>query len=382
MIRLGSVALFLICGCWNFDRSIIRQTCDDCPLQSVSASSKHTCVTHQDGRLWCFGDNMTSAIGVDGAGEEVSTPTLVPGGPWDQVSAGGQFRTHTCATTKEGELYCWGANAEQESGRTGEADVTTPAQVGSDTDWTHVQAARGASCGLRDGGRLHCWGWQADGRLAVFLPSSTNTASPVPSPVDRTFVDLTMGELHGCAITTEGELYCWGRNDAGQRGHMGMEAPPEQVEPGMRFAAVEAGVSHTCAISLDGTLVCWGDNSSGQLGRAMPTQSDAPLRVEVDGDDRFSVVSAAERHTCAIRNDGALFCWGAASSALGLGTGLNPVVSPTRVGDRADWTSVAAGYNHTCAAAATGELLCWGSAGRGQTGLATDAAVPQSVTLD
>lgn len=43
-------------------------------------------------------------------------------------------------------------------------------------------------------------------------------------------------------------------------------------------------------------LVCWGNNSAGQL-------NDIPWGA-------FTNVSAARRHSCAVRTNGALACWG------------------------------------------------------------------------
>src|SRR5262245_66648419 len=71
--------------------------------------------------------------------------------------------------------------------------------------------------------------------------------------------------------------------------------------PGAATAAVEpgnvaAGKGHSCAIRSDGTLACWGDDSAGQL-------DDIPS-------GEFRALSAGGAHTCAIRSDGTLACWG------------------------------------------------------------------------
>ena len=62
-----------------------------------------------------------------------------------------------------------------------------------------------------------------------------------------------------------------------------------------RFTSVSAGGRHTCGVREDGSLACWGWDAVGQ---ATPPQG------------RFTSVSAGWFHTCGVREDGSLACWG------------------------------------------------------------------------
>jgi len=106
---------------------------------------------------------------------------------------------------------------------------------------------------------------------------------------------------------------------------------PTQASPGT-FSHVSVGEWHTCGVRTDGTLACWGDNGYGQA--TPPTGT-------------FSQVSAGDYHNCGLRTDGTLACWG-----LNWGGQATP---PTGT-----FTQVSAGNSHTCGVRTDGTLACWG----------------------
>jgi alpha-tubulin suppressor-like RCC1 family protein len=70
---------------------------------------------------------------------------------------------------------------------------------------------------------------------------------------------------------------------------------------------------HSCAVRADSALWCWGDNSEGQLGINDTTDRSVPTRVS--GEQRgWSEVSVGSWHTCALRTAGTLWCWGSNAS--------------------------------------------------------------------
>ncbi len=71
-------------------------------------------------------------------------------------------------------------------------------------------------------------------------------------------------------------------------------------------------------------------------------------------------VSAGFSHSCGVRSDGSLWCWGANGyGQLGNGTTGGQSI-PTRVGDAASWVGVSAGFSHSCGVRSDGSLWCWG----------------------
>jgi len=96
---------------------------------------------------------------------------------------------------------------------------------------------------------------------------------------------------------------------------------------------VSAGGHHSCAVRTNGTVACWGDDYDGEV--------TPPAGA-------FTQVSAGGfAHTCGLRTDGTVDCWG--NNAEGQAT------SPAGT-----FSQVSAGYVHTCGLKTDGTLACWG----------------------
>gem|GEM_PF-2698881 len=104
------------------------------------------------------------------------------------------------------------------------------------------------------------------------------------------------------------------------------------------YRQVSAGEYHTCALKADNTLACWGSNHYGQ---ATPPAG------------AFQQVSAGYLHTCALKADNTLACWG--DNEYGQAT------PPAGA-----YQQVSAGGWHTCALKANNTLACWGENGDGR----------------
>src|SRR5690606_7472149 len=72
----------------------------------------------------------------------------------------------------DGHLYCWGDMLDNDGhagpmGHDDRAAHSVPARVGQDADWTAIVTDTFHSCGLRGDGQLWCWGRNAEGQLGV-----------------------------------------------------------------------------------------------------------------------------------------------------------------------------------------------------------------------
>jgi len=137
------------------------------------------------------------------------------------------------------------------------------------------------------------------------------------------------------------------------------------------FIDVSVGGDHSCALRQSGALYCWGDNLSGQVGvtpvscGGISTQYCQTRPTLVSGGRLWSSVSSGRSHTCGIDRNRQGFCWGNSgddrlgSSSAAFG-GL-PNSSPLVVDGGRSYDVISAGVSHSCAIeSGTGAAFCWG----------------------
>ena len=219
---------------------------------------------------------------------------------------------HTCAIRAEsGAIECWGSNADFFGEYGGQSDAPEGRFVA-------VSAGSWHSCAIRESGAIECWGdteqHPLTGRYRALEAGWVVVCAIRESgEIECSGEDIRAGSYiavstggrgtgrpgyHTCGVRESGEIECWGSNEVFEP-----NLPPEeggkwiwygQATPpaGSDFIAVSAGAAHTCAIRENGAIECWGSDSDAPAGS-------------------FTAVSAGAAHTCAIRTgSGAIECWG------------------------------------------------------------------------
>ena len=317
----------------------------------VAAGGFHTCALDVNGKVWCWGNNGNAQIG-DGTMTQRNTPTAVltsgalAGKTVVQIAAG---YTHTCVVAADGGAYCWGWNGEGELGDGTTTQTGTPVAVltsGALTGKKVVQIATGEThtCALTSDGRVYCWGFNYFGGLG----DGTTTTRLVPTAVatsgalaGKTVTQVSTGAVHTCALTSDGGLYCWGYNGAGQIGdgsttdrNAPVAVATNGALAGKTVVQIGAGGHKTCALTSDGSAYCWGDNLYGQVGDGTTTARTTPVAVSTAGalaGKTIIQITGAYNHTCALSSEGLAYCWGYNSYGnLGDGTTTQRTV-PTAV---------------------------------------------------
>jgi alpha-tubulin suppressor-like RCC1 family protein len=289
-----------------------------------------------------------------------------------------------CAITSVGGLSCWGEDTAGELGNgTLETDSTTPVAV-QDLGAIGVQyvtTGSGFNCGINAIGGAYCWGLNTlieggNGQLGIdSTVQYADTATQV-NGMGMGTAQISAGQEHVCAVGMVGNVMCWGSNQYGQLGTGNKSSTSTPIGALMLTSGVKqvaAGFGHTCALTTSGEVYCWGVNTYGVLGTngPMPTLdacatknvcteslSTSPLIVE--GLPAITELAAEWDGMCGMTSAGAVWCWGAGYMA----TTSNPYLlnTPAQIAGLPAVAGIGGGWEglSNCAWTSAGVAYCWG----------------------
>lgn len=299
-----------------------------------------------------WGDNSDGQIG-DGTVVERHNATAVVttgalSGKTITTMAGGIIGKHTLAVSTDGKLYAWGDNRYGQLGDGSVIDRHEPVAV----DMT------GALSG-------------------------------------KTVVAVAAGEDFSIALTSDGLVFSWGRNDQGQLGdgstggesHAPVAVDTTGVLSGKIVTAIDAGGSFAAVLTSAGQVFTWGDNLGKSLGNGGSLDSDVPVAVDMSGvlsGKTVTSMSTGWLHTQVIASDGLLYAWGLNDEGQigdGSKTDRSTPVAVDTSGVLAGKTLVAVscGLGHSVALSDDGMLFSWGING-GPNGILGDGTTTTYAT--
>ncbi|MEV7973754.1 hypothetical protein [Cellulomonas sp. NPDC089187] len=235
-------------------------------------------------------------------------------------------------------------------------------------------------------GRLWTWGRQVSGELLRVDAESPAAPAPADQDLADGIVQVAFGDDYALAVTAEGEVLSWGRNEHGRLAADPVTVPtsttPLTVDLPGPATSVVAGTTTGYALLSDGTAWAWGRGSHGELGDGSMTDANPePVKVALPGP--ATALVAGEGFAAALGADGSVHTWGRTDSgALGVSIEEPTVPVPHQVDlHGAPAEQIAAGARHVTVLTDTG-LLAWGGNDYGQLGTGDTEPVITPVAME
>ena len=357
-------------GCWGGSRyghdGFVEPP--DQRFTSIDSGHYHSCGVRTDGTVMCWGGDYQ-----DGA-------VVRPGETFLFVRA--DWEGYSCGIRANGTVVCWSYR---------EGDFRREF-VASGT-FTAMDASGGEACGIRMDGTIHCWPQHL----------SPGGSLRLGNPPDGSYSDITVGGGQACASRTDGTVVCWGEfpgsmppggygidelgevyavsafRDADVANYVAVgennscqwqSGPqvssyeicwgnpdvvvPQSGEP--TYTSISAASLHTCAVATGGEAVCWGtyqpsSSSGGWFWGGSSSSKRAQPDVQRDADDppegEFLDIATGRQHTCGLKTDRSVVCWGSSSEGQATSPG-------------GEFVAISAGTHHSCGLRPNGEAVCWG----------------------
>jgi hypothetical protein len=204
--------------------------------KAVNVGFNHTCLNEwASGRLECFGSNFDFQItGTLTPSPAPLTPTIVnPLVPLLRNYGAGIASTgwsDTCAQNWDADIICWGS--------ANHGNVMIGGFVALRRAYANSLATEGDMCGATRGnfacgthtcltsysGDMFCGSWTFN------VPPQLTLVPDPPNTYGMAWNQMDLGPNHGCGVSNNRDVFCWGYNTMGQFG-TGMQSAVEVKDP-------------------------------------------------------------------------------------------------------------------------------------------------------
>lgn len=291
--------------------------------------------------------------------EAESTPGKVQGLPADdkivRIAASDNL---SVALLESGDVWAWGTFRNNEGILGFSKDVKIqriPTRIEELENIVSIVAGKDHILALDNKGIVYAWGNGQQYQLGRKIMERSLLSSLEPRSFGlKNIKFIGSGDFHSFAITTKGKVLAWGLNQYGQCGvdtnidDGAVVTKPTEIKAlaDKNIVYITAGEHHSVAVSANGDVYSWGRNDMKETGITKFNKDDCildnfgnvrvlrvPTKVVLP---EVTKVACGSHHTLALTEDGFVYAWGFADTyACGLGNLDDDVEKPTRIDNTA-----------------------------------------------
>jgi parallel beta-helix repeat protein len=342
----------------------------DKTIVALAGGFLHTLALDSGGKVYGWGYNVDGQLGCGTSSNlwfpvPVDTSGVLAGKTITAIAAG---EKHSIALSSEGKVYSWGSNAFGQLGTTTVTSTLRPIEVdmsGALAGKTITQIAAGNfhSVALASDGTVYTWGKGANGEIGngstnnQFTPVAVSTSGMLAGKI---VTAIAAGTSFCLTLASDGGLYSWGNNGAGQLGngsYMNSSVPVavnmSGVLAGKSVTAITCGGTFGAALSSDGLFYGWGENYYGQLGTGSPGYTTLPVAANTSGalaGQTLTAIRGGGAHSLALASDGRVYSWGwNERGQLGNNSNSNGILPGLLYPNLKNVTLLTGGFGHSLA---------------------------------
>ncbi len=329
----------------SFGHATFAETCTDpaTPPGAIFAGGYSTYAIQTDGSLWSWGANDSGQLADSTAnGRDYALPVPASGTDTQSGAAGA---SHVVVLKRDGTVWTAGKNDIGQLGdNTGALSRNLLGAVPGLTGVQAVAAGDNHALALGSDGTVYAWGDNSAGQLAINPVVANHRAAPTSVAGLPPMLAVAAGSSTSLALDGAGNVWMWGGQPVGEN-QLQYHPPQKVLGLGSAIVQICAGYAFNYAIMSDGTLWAWNCDPSSTA-----FQVSTPVGI--------AALSTFDGQVAALGIDGNVY------------VGYDPLYELSLVPGPSAAVAVTIGWSHTVMADGNGVLWAFGGNNQGQTGTA------------